>query len=123
MARTQIPLPNARPVPAMQAVPLPYDQASLQRDGVELTRYHFSPALRRPFLYPILGPSGRALTRMGHPHATVSHSHHNSVWVAHHDVNGDSFWNDSGAGRIRNSWIAEYTDSDEEAGLVAVSEW
>ncbi|MHC4329832.1 MAG: DUF6807 family protein [Planctomycetota bacterium] len=62
-------LSSPKPVPRMQVVPMPYDQASFQRDGVELTRYHFGPGLHRPFLFPVSGPSGRSLTRMGHPHA------------------------------------------------------
>lgn len=118
-----VPLPGAKPVPRMQALPLPHDEASIQRDGKELTRYHFGRDLRRPFLYPIIGPSGRSLTRMGHPHATVSHSHHNSVWVSHNDVNGDVFWADNGPGRIVNQWIVEYTDGDREASIVAVNHW
>jgi hypothetical protein len=123
MDGSHLTLAEAKPVPGMQALPLPHDQASLQREAVELTRYHFAASLRRPFLYPILGPSGRSLTRMGHPHATVSHSHHNSVWVAHHDLNGDSFWDDRGPGRIAHQWIAEYADGDEAASLVAVNHW
>ena len=67
-ASSQITLPDAKPVPRMQVVPLPHAQASIQRDGKEITRYHFAGSLRRPFLYPIIGPSGRSLTRMGHPH-------------------------------------------------------
>jgi hypothetical protein len=116
-------LPAAKPVPGMQALPLPHDQASIERGGVELTRYHFGPALRRPFLYPIVGPSGRSLTRMGHPHATVSHSHHNSVWVSHNDVNGDVFWADNGSGRIAHQWIAQYADGSREASIAAVNHW
>ena len=119
----QAPLPGARPVPKMQVLPLPHDEASVQRNGVELTRYHFAPTLRRPFLYPIIGPSGRSLTRMGHPHATASHSHHNSVWVAHNDVNGDVFWADTEPGRIVNQWIVQYTDGDNAASIVAVNHW
>src|SRR5437762_298693 len=78
------------PVPSMQVVPQPYDQASFQRDGNDLTRYHFGPTLRRPFLFPIMGASGRSLTRMGHPHDPIGHSHHNSFWISHHDVDGVS---------------------------------
>ncbi len=118
-AVAQVELPRARPVPLMQVVPLPDDQAAFERDGVELTRYHFGPALRRPFLFPIVGPSGRSITRMGHPHDPVTHSHHNSVWVAHHDVNGDSFWDDRGAGRIEHRKLVRYDDGDEAAGLRA----
>jgi hypothetical protein len=117
------PLPNAKPVPRMQVLPLPHDQASIERDGKELTRYHFAPNQRRPFLYPVIGPSGRPLTRMGHPHATSSHSHHNSVWVAHNDVNGEVFWADTGPGRIVPQWIVEYTDGERDASVVAINHW
>ncbi|MEK7992216.1 MAG: hypothetical protein AAB403_00275, partial [Planctomycetota bacterium] len=44
----QEPAPRPKAVPRMQVIPMPYDQASFQRDGVELTRYHFGPGLHRP---------------------------------------------------------------------------
>lgn len=122
-AAAHLPLPGAKPVPRMQVLPLPHHEASIQRNGMELTRYYFAPGLRRPFLYPVIGPSGRSLTRMGHPHATDSHSHHNSVWVSHNDVNGDVFWADGGPGRIVNQWIVEYRDGDDAASIVAVNHW
>ncbi len=81
--RAQEALPKPKPVPRMQVIPMPYHQASFQRDGVELTRYHFGPGLHRPFLFPVIGQSGISLTRMGHPHDPESHSHHNSVWISH----------------------------------------
>src|SRR5678816_2218932 len=82
------------PVPRMQALPLPHHEISFQRDGIELTRFHFDPQDKRPYLYPINGPSGRSLTRMGHPHDPVTHSHHNSLWLSHRDVNGLNLWED-----------------------------
>jgi hypothetical protein len=119
----QVALPDARPVPRMQVIPLPDDGASFQRDGVELTRYHFGPTLRRPFLFPANDRSGRSLTRMGHPHDPTSHSHHNSIWVAHDDVNGDSFWGDGGPGRIVHRRIIRYDDGDDAASLVELNAW
>jgi len=110
-------------VPRMQIIPMPYGQASFQRDGVELTRYHFGTGLHRPFLFPMIGPSGRSLTRIGHPHDPESHSHHNSVWISHHDVNGTDFWGDRGGGKIRHKRIVEFEDSDEYARLAAENEW
>ncbi|MFO7936573.1 MAG: hypothetical protein R6V06_03085, partial [Kiritimatiellia bacterium] len=44
-------LSDAKPVPDMQVLPEPYDQASFQLRGKELTRYHFGPELRHPFWY------------------------------------------------------------------------
>ena len=60
--------PQPKTVPQMQAVPLPNHEISFQRNGTEIARYYFGPDLRRPFLFPIIGPSGRSLTRIGHPH-------------------------------------------------------
>jgi len=111
------------PVPPLQVVPLPYAQASFQWDGVELTRYHFGRSLRRPFLFPVNGPSGRCLTRMGHPHDPESHSHHNSVWISHHDVGGVDFWSDHGGGTIRHKRIVRYEDLGRRSVLVAENEW
>jgi len=116
-------LPGAKPVPRMQAVPLPHDQVSFERDGVEIARYHFGPDLRRPFVFPILGPLGRPLTRMGHPHDPITHSHHNSVWISHADVDGVPFWPDQKAGQITVDRIEELGDGAEAAFLITQGTW
>ena len=110
-------------VPRLQVVPQPYRQASFQRDGVEIARYHFGAGLERPFLYPVVGPSGRSLTRMGHPHDPESHSHHNSVWISHVDVGGVDFWSDRRLGAIRHKRIVEYVDEGETSAIVSENEW
>jgi hypothetical protein len=116
---------TTKPVPLVQAVPQPYDQVSFQRDGVEIARYHFGRDLRRPFVFPVVGPSGRLLTRMGHPHDPESHSHHNSVWVAHNDVNGLSFWDDRAKGKIVHQRVLDFEDSaaDNRASVTALNHW
>ena len=122
---------SARPVaqpkaaPRMQAVPQPYEQISFQRDGVEIARFHFGPTLKRPFVFPLIGPSGRSLTRIGHPHDPISHSHHNSVWIAHNDVNGVSFWADTGknTGRIVHQRVEKLADGDTEASVTSLNQW
>jgi hypothetical protein len=113
----------ARPVPRMQALPLPHHEISFQRDGVELTRFLFDPEDQRPFLYPLNGPSGRSLTRMGHPRDPVTHSHHNSLWLAHHDVNGVSFWGDGDTARIRTVRVEQFEDSNELASATVLNSW
>jgi hypothetical protein len=119
----QADLPEAKLVPDVQVLPLPYDQASFQSLGRELTRYHFAPGLKRPFLYPIACPAGRSLTRMGHPHDPITHSHHNSVWISHNDVEGVTFWADGGEGRIVCQRVEQYDDGPEQAWLLAVNAW
>jgi hypothetical protein len=120
---------KSKPVPHAQAVPQPYDQVSFQRDGVEIARYHFGKDLRRPFVFPLVGPSGRSLTRMGHPHDPETHSHHNSVWVAHNSVNGVSFWDDRAKGKIVQQRVEAYEDGFDAGGdgntssITSVSHW
>ncbi len=107
----------------MQVVPMPYHQASFQRDGVEIARYHFGPSLHRPFIFPVIGPSGCSLTRMGHPHDPESHSHHNSVWISHNDVGGISFWSDRSKGKIRHKRIIKYEDGDQASSITTENQW
>jgi len=116
-------LADVKPVPDLQVLPVPYDQASFQFQGDELTRYHFGPSLKRPFLYPVMGPAGRSLTRMGHPHDPVTHSHHNSVWISHNDVGGVSFWDDRPGPRIVCQRIERYEDGPASAWLLGVNAW
>jgi hypothetical protein len=116
-------VPEAKPVPRLQVIPQPYEQASFQRDGAEITRYHFGPGLNRPFLFPVVGPSGHSLTRMGHPHDPESHSHHNSVWMSHNDVGGVDFWSDRRLGTVRHKRIVKYEDEGEKSYVIVENEW
>ena len=112
-----------KPVPRAQVLPLPRDEASMQIDGREITRYYFDKAQERPFLYPIVGPAGRSLTRMGHPRDPVGHSHHNSVWISHNDVDGVDFWSDRRHGIIEHQRVARFEDSDDAASILAINHW
>ena len=116
-------LPEARPVPDVQVLPLPDDQASFQYQGVELTRYHFGATLKRPFLYPVQGPEGRSLTRMGHPHDPLTHSHHNSVWISHQNVGGVNFWEDRSKPQIVCQRVEQYEDGPKDAWMLSVNAW
>jgi hypothetical protein len=111
-----------KPVPHMQVIPLPGAAVSLQRDGVELAQFHFAKDQRRPLVFPVNGPSGRSLTRMGHPHDPETHSHHNSVWFSHQFVDGVNFWEDRG-GQIQHLRVLRYEDSDELAFVETENAW
>jgi hypothetical protein len=114
---------KAKPVPLVQALPEPYDQVSFQVSGREWIRYHFGRELRRPLIYPVIGPSGISLTRMGHPHDPETHSHHNSIWISHNDVGGINFWEDRGKGRIVQQRVIEFEDSDASSTLFTINHW
>jgi len=116
---------QGKPFPSVQAVPQPRDQVSFQYHGKELARLHFDASSRRPFVFPIVGPSGAVLTRMGHPHDPVGHSHHNSVWISHHDVNGVTLWGDraKNAGKIVAQRVEKLEDGANEAAATLLNHW
>lgn len=103
-------------------LPLPDHQVAWHIDGKERLRWHFGPAYPRPFFYPLLGPSGESLTRIGHPGAP-DHDHHRSLWFAHASVNGLDFWSENGPGRIRQRKWYCYEDGDDEARMAVALEW
>jgi hypothetical protein len=106
----------------MQAVPQPRDEVSFQRDGVEIMRYHPGRDGFRPFIFPVIGPAGRSLTRIGHPHDPITHSHHNSVWLSHQFVNGVNFWGD-GEGRIVHQKTLRLEDGPDAASIETQNAW
>jgi hypothetical protein len=108
--------------PRCQVLPWADHQTAVLIDGRECTRWHFGPRYPGPFFYPILGPSGSSLTRMGHPGAP-NHDHHRSVWFAHNKVLGIDFWGYNSQAQIRQlHWLA-YEDGDEEAILATRLHW
>lgn len=110
------------PLPRCRIVPLPDHQVSFVIDERERCRWHASPHAPRPFFFPLVGPSGESLTRMGHPGAP-NHDHHRSIWFAHEKVLGVNFWSDETAARIRQqTWLA-YEDGDDECRMAVRLGW
>lgn len=115
-------MPNYQ-VPHVQIVPQPDDQVSFQVDGREKMRWHFSSRYPRPFFFPLVGSSGRSLTRMGHP-AAPNHNHHRSFWWGHQSVGGVNFWEErGGTQQIRQEDWIHYQDGPDEAGMVVRLGW
>jgi hypothetical protein len=75
----------------------------IQQDGklrIEVNGQFFADYnyqdVTRPYFYPIIGPSGAAMTR-NYPMKIVEneaqdHVHHKGLWYAHGSVNGHDFW-------------------------------
>lgn len=100
--------------PRCMVVPDADDRVRFLIDGVERTVWHFGPNAKRPFLHPVVGPSGTNLVRVGHPGAP-NHDHHRGVWFAHAKVTGIDFWSENTEARVRQrEWIA-YHDGEDEA--------
>lgn len=109
-------------LPRCEVVPLADHQTALQVDGIDVTRWHYGSTYPRPFFYPLNGPSGASLTRMGHPGAE-NHDHHRSVWFAHQNVQGVDFWSDRTGARIRQKHWYAYQDGDREAVMATLCGW
>lgn len=99
-------------IPACRIEPVGDFQFSFRVYDIEVTRWCFSPLVPRPYFFPVNGPSGRSLTRMGHPGAP-NHDHHRSLWFAHNDVMGQDFWSENKPGRIiQKQWYAIQEEND-----------
>ena len=88
----------------------------------EVTRWCYSPLVPRPYFFPVRGPSGQSLTRMGHPGA-ANHDHHRSLWFAHNDLMGQDFWAESKPPRIAQSQWYAIEDSDSMARMACELLW
>lgn len=109
--------------PKCQAIPYP-TKVSFQLDGNEMFAYKYKNIESRPYIFPVIGPSGRIITRIGHPHDPVSHSHHYSIWLGHQDINGVNFWEESDqSGRQVSQGILKFEDSDEFCSMTASVSW
>lgn len=82
------------------------DGWQITRDG-EVVLGYVKDSNGRPVLYPVMGPSGRSMTRAfpfteAQPGEKADHDHHRSFWFTHGDVNGIDFWvDDKGSGVIK----------------------
>ena len=112
----------SRNLPKCKIEPAPESQFSFFVYGNEVTRWHFSSSAPRPFFFPLTGPSGACLTRMGHPGAP-NHDHHRSLWFAHADLLGYDFWSEGKPTRIiQKQWYA-IEDGVDSARLGLCLHW
>ena len=86
---------------ALKLAHVPGKAVVVRRDRTVVSACWIGADEIRPYVYPFLGPRDRELTRLDHPLDPVSHSHHKSIWIGHHDVGGHDFWSETPrAGRI-----------------------
>ena len=104
------------------------DRIEFRIGGELFTCYHFGGEYARPFLYPIIGPGGKSITRCYPmeqvPGETTDHAHHRSVWVAHGDVNGVDNWSEEkGHGRIIHRAFTEKVSGATFGRISASNDW
>lgn len=109
----------------------------LVRDGAKidvsigdtpLTTYHFAEDQKKPYLYPVFGPSGVRLTR-GYPMEDIpgekrDHPHHRSIYTAYGDLNGTDCWSEGGrSGRQRTDEIIAVESGSVAGRIQARNSW
>ncbi len=116
------PTSEVSPIHRLRIEPLAERQFGFYIGETEVTRWHFSDLAPRPYFFPVNGPSGQSLTRMGHPGAP-NHDHHRSFWFAHSDMLGIDFWSEGSPARIRQSQWYAIEDGDEAARVAFELVW
>jgi len=107
--------------------------AAVKIDGKLFTEYLIQSGTK-PVLWPIIGPTGKPVTRPwpiegGTPASgsqqTKDHPHHRSLWFTHGSVNGIDFWLDEPAnqkGRVVHRDFAKLA-SGPVAEIIARDDW
>jgi Family of unknown function (DUF6807) len=117
-------------------------------DGKLFTKYLVRTG-KKPALWPVIGPTGKAMTRpwpmdksaveaaprssvtaasdakgSGKP-LTNDHPHHRSIWFGHQKVNDANVWLESGAGNVGSQQQRQLREASggERAKIVTVNDW
>jgi len=88
--------------------------------GAVFAGYRYAADIRRPFIYPLMGPFGVSVTWDSPP----DHPHHDSLWVSHGDLGGVNFWSDEEtSGRIVHRRFEALEEGAVYARVVSVNDW
>jgi hypothetical protein len=99
----------------------------IRLDGRLLTEYRVAGE-PKPYLFPVIGPTGEAVTR-AYPMKDVDgedrdHPHQRSFWFTHGKVNGVDFWSEQkGHGTIRETAKLTRTAGPVVAILRTTDDW
>lgn len=98
-------------------------QVDVLWDSQQVTGYRVRD-LRKPVLYPVFGPGGHSMVRHhplmpGTAGEATDHPHHKSIWLAHGNVNGHSYWDEKASIRA----VGEPSLFPAVAAMVVEHEW
>jgi hypothetical protein len=122
-----IPIAKA-PKPVIEARKVDADAIDVLIEGKQFTRLEFGPDLAKPYLFPIIGPNGKMITRQ-YPMKEVEgekqdHPHQRSLWFTHGAVGGVDFWAEGkGCGKIRQVSVDAMESGPVFSRIVTSNEW
>ncbi len=103
--------------PRIQCIQEPGDRAKITLDDAHVLTLHFSEEYPRPFIYPLLTPSGINVLAYGHSVDLVGHSHHRGMFVAHGLIQSQGCWSDTTNPCVHQKLLK--LDSGTETGTIA----
>jgi hypothetical protein len=137
-------LPAPAAEPAAVTITVDKDQVTFLAGKEEVARYHIAPSVAKPYLWPLKGPGGVALTRAWPmvkeppPGGSTDHVHQKSVWFCHGDVipeglelklkvpnvDGVDFWSEhKNAGKIVCTEVGKPRMDKNHAAVTTRNEW
>lgn len=105
------------------------DKVEFRIGGKLFTSYYYAGDIIRPFLFPVIGPGGKGVTRnfpqiKDVPGESYDHHHHRSIWVAFGDVNGSDNWSeDEGCGRVLHREFLEKSSGPVFGRIRTLNDW
>lgn len=99
----------------------------VEADGALFAAYNYQ-SVARPYLYPVVGPTGVPMTRdwpmVKTTNETTDHVHHKGLWFAHGNMNGVDCWSEQkGFGKTVHSKFLELKSGPDEGLIRSLNEW
>ncbi|MGB0766676.1 MAG: PmoA family protein [Phycisphaeraceae bacterium] len=104
------------------------DRQAVNLGGELFTAYNHKDAAK-PFLYPIIGPTGANMTRhypmkKGVEGESKDHPHHTSMWFTHGGVSGVDFWHEGkNRGTIATQVVSPTIAEGRRVMLASIENW
>lgn len=113
----------------------PSDRGAIVSVDGELFAEYLTQHAHQPCIWPLIGPTGKAMTRAypigpkvdGESH---DHPHHHSFWFTHGNVNGYDFWGNTvkqsdgkSSDRIVHRQFTALENIDQHAKIVTINDW
>ncbi len=108
----------------------PSDSGAVVKIDGELFAGYLTKSGNKPIVYPVIGPTGKAVTRhypmapekgKGEKH---DHPHHRSLWFTHGNVNGVSYWHEgTRTGTIAHRKFIKLESAGSTAVIVTTNDW
>jgi len=92
------------------------DGYEITLDGKPFTTFNLAPEEAKPYLWPVIGPTGDPVTRAypmkDQPGERKDHIHHRSIWAAWGEIRSEK------TGRITNYWAQAKTLDQQDRQIV-----